>query len=127
MRIDLGMDTVLLNKLVRLTGQKLKQAEISIGYTVKNPRPIQLEMLRRAVKDAMEKAAIMAQACGCKLGKVKKISYGQAELHVYAQTRNISADEAPCCTEQSLDITPADLSVSDEVTVSWHLVNADEA
>lgn len=126
-KIDLGMDNVLLNKLVRLIGRELKQAEISIGYTVKDPRPFQLKMLERAVKDAKEKAAIMAKACGCKLGSVKKIDYGQTEIHIYSQARNISAAEAPCCTEQSLDITPDDLSVSDNVTVTWYLVNEVEA
>ena len=82
-KIDLGMDTVLLNQVVRLIGQRLKQAEISIGYTVKDPRPFQLKMLERAVKDAKEKAAIMAKACGCQLGKVKTIDYSVQELHIY--------------------------------------------
>ena len=53
----------------------LKQAEISIGYTVRDPRPSQLKMLERAVKDAKEKATIMAKACDCKLGLVKEIDY----------------------------------------------------
>ena len=69
--------------MVRLIGQRLKQAEINIGYTVKDPRPFQLKMLERAVKDAKEKAAIMAKACGCQLGKVKTIDYSVQELHIY--------------------------------------------
>lgn len=123
-RIDLGMDNVLLNNIIKLIGKMLKQAEISIGYTVRDSRPSQLLMLERAVKDAKEKATIMAQACGCTLGLVKDINYSVQELHIYSEARNIhGADEAMSCNEESLDITPTDLSVSDNVTVVWYLSN----
>ena len=123
-RIDLGMDNVLLNNIIKRIGEMLKQAEISIGYTVRDPRPSQLKMLERAVKDAKEKATIMAKACDCKLGLVKEINYSVQELHVYSQARMIhGADEALCCNEESLDITPEDLAVSDDVTVVWYLSN----
>ena len=123
-KIDLGMDNVLLNQVVRLIGKHIKQAEISIGYTVKDPRPSQLKMLERAVKDAKEKATIMANACGCRLGLVKSINYSFGEIHIYSQARNIhEAAEAACCEESSLDITPEDLAASDDVTVVWYLSN----
>lgn len=123
-KIDLGMDNILLNKVVQLIGKHLKQAEINIGYTVKDSRPSQLKMLERAVKDAKEKAAVMAKACGCSLGLVKSINYSVEELHIYSQARQIhAADEAICCSPQSLDITPDDLAVSDDVTVIWYLSN----
>ncbi len=121
-KIDLGMDNVLLNTLVRAIGKNLKQAEINIGYTVKDPRPTQLKMLERAVKDAKEKAAIMAKASGCRLGAVNHIDYSVHEIQIYSQARNIhGADEAASCEASSLDITPDDLAVSDTVTVVWHL------
>ena len=120
----MGMDNVLLNNIIKRIGKMLKQAEISIGYTIRDPRPSQLKMLERAVKDAKEKATIMAKACDCKLGLVKEINYSVQELHVYSQARMIhGADEALCCNEESLDITPADLAVSDDVTVVWYLSN----
>lgn len=123
-KIDLGMDNVLLNQVVRLIGKRIKQAEINIGYTVKDQRPSQLKMLERAVKDAKEKATIMATACGCHLGLVKSINYAVHEIHIYSQARNIhDAAEAACCEESSLDITPDDLAVADDVTVVWYLSN----
>ena len=121
-KMDLGMDNVLLNSIIKLIGKHLKQAEIELGYTVKDPRPVQLKMLERAVKDAKEKAEIMAKACGCKLGLVKSIDSSDQELHIYSQARTLhEPDEAVCSTPESLDITPEDLSASDEVTVVWYL------
>lgn len=126
-KIDLGMDTVLLNNVIKLIGKKIKQAEIKIGYTVKNPRASQLILLERAVKDAMDKATIMAQACGCALGPVKKINSSFSELHELREVhvRDIhDADEAMSCSPTSLDIKPDDLTLSDDVEVVWYLADA---
>lgn len=121
-KIDLAIDNVLVNKIVRGVGKFIKDAQIDIGYTVQNQKPYQLKMLARAVEDATEKAKIMAEACGCVLGKVKSINYGNDGCSVYSQARNIhSNEEAMACSSDTLDITPDDLSVSDEVEVAWHL------
>ena len=121
-KIDLGMDNVILNQVIKLIGLRLKQAEIKIGYTMRDPRPAQLKMLERAVQDAKAKAEIMAHAAGCVLGVCKSINYSIEEWHIYSQARNIHcADEAVCCNPESLDVTPDDLAVSDTVDVVWTL------
>lgn len=122
MKIDIGIDNVMVNNLVRGIGKFISGAQINIGYTVMDPRPTQLKMLERAVKDATEKAEIMANAAGCKLGPVSEIEYERQNIHVYSQARNIhSNDEANASTVDSLDITPEDLAFSDYVNVSWEL------
>lgn len=120
--IKIGIDNVLLNKIVKAVGAALKQAEINIGYMVKDARPLQLKIIERAVKDAKEKAEIMAAAVGCVLGDCISINYSVQELHIFTQARSIHGpEEAVCCNEASLDITPEDLDVSDTVTVVWAL------
>lgn len=122
-KIDLGIDNVLVNKIVRGVGKFITDAQINIGYTVQDPRPHQLKMLERAVKDAREKAGIMASALGCMLAEVSNINYSREDVHIYSQARNIhSTAEAKVSTPESLDITPEDLAISDDVTVEWVLV-----
>lgn len=126
-KIDLGMDTVLLNNVIKLIGKKIKQAEIKIGYTIKDPQASQLLLLERAVNDAKEKATIMAQASGCALGPVKKINSSFSEMHVLSEVhvRDIhDADEAMSCSPTSLDIKPDNMKLSDEVEVVWYLIDA---
>lgn len=123
-KIDLGMDNIILNSIIRSIGKHLKQAEINIGYTVKDSRPAQLKMLERAVKDAKVKAEIMATASGCKLGDCLSIQYELRDLFIYSQARKIHETEEACnCTTDSLDIIPDDLAASDTVNVIWELVN----
>lgn len=121
-KVDLGMDNVLVNNIVKGVGKFIQGAQISIGYTQRDPRPTQLKMLERAVKDAHDKAEIMAKAAGCELGEVKEIEYGEMEVRIYSEARAIhNAEEAKASTVNSLDITPDDLAVSDNVNVVWWL------
>lgn len=124
MKVDIAVNNNLTNCIVRGVGKFIPNAEISIGYTVQDPRPIQLKMLARAVKDATDKANIMAEAANCKLGEVNLIEYGRSNLYIYSQARNIHSNkEAMASTSESLDITPEDLVFSDEVKVEWTLTD----
>ncbi len=123
-KIDFGMDNVLLSRVIKGLGERLTDMEIRIEYTVKDPRPHQLKMIDRAVKDATEKARIMAQAAGCTLGLVKSINYYETEMHIYSWARSLhECSEAIGCTADSLDITPDDLCAGEDVTVTWYLSN----
>ena len=52
------MDTVLLNKIIRGIGKYIPGAQISIGYTVQDPRPSQLKMLERVIRIIAEYADV---------------------------------------------------------------------
>lgn len=124
-KIDLPIDNVLTNNIVRGIGKFIPGAQINIGYTVQDPRPHQMKMLARAVSDAKEKAGIMAEAAGCTLGKVENINYRYSNVSVYSQARNIhDSKEAFASTADSLDITPDDLVMSDTVDVTFELINS---
>lgn len=55
-KIDLDIDNNVLNCIIKGIGKYVKDAQINIGYTVKDIRPYKLKMLSRAIKDAKEKA-----------------------------------------------------------------------
>lgn len=125
-KIDLPMDNVLVNKIIRGVGKFIPGAEASVNYTLQDMRPSQLKMLARAVSDARDKAKIMAEAVGCVLGKVIKIEYGRADISIISQARHIHSNaEAKASTADSLDITPDDLVMSDTVDVIFELINSD--
>lgn len=125
-KVDLPIDNVLVNNIVRGVGKFIPNAEVQIGFTVQDPRPDELKMLKRAVSDAKEKAAIMAEAAGAKLGKVLEINYNFSHIETYSQARNIhSNDEAKASTVDALDITPDDMVISDRVEVVFEIITPD--
>ncbi|MDY2932435.1 MAG: SIMPL domain-containing protein [Muribaculaceae bacterium] len=114
---------MLVNNIVRGVGKFIPNAQVSIGFTVQDLRPYQLKMLKRAVGDAKEKAEIMAEAAGSKLGKVLEIDYNFSHIDTYSQARNIhSTEEAKESTADVLDITPDDMVISDRVDVVFELI-----
>lgn len=123
-KIDLGMDNRILTKVLHLIGQYLRQAEINILHTVNDPRPCQKRMLEQAVKDAKEKATIMATACGCRLGNILDIDYSFQEMHIYSTSHRVSEPAyLGTCADRSLDINPDDIDCTDNVKVVWQLLN----
>lgn len=123
-KVDLEIDPVLINKIVRGVGKFIPGAQINIGYTILDPRPCQMKMLERAVKDARDKAKIMAAAIDCQLGAVLAVNYGYQDIYIYSEARNIHSNkEAMACESSSLDIIPDDLSMNDTVEVEWELLN----
>lgn len=122
-KIDIPIDNVLVNNIVRGVGKFIPNAQVQIGFTLQDPRPSQLKMLKRAVSDAKEKAVIMAEAAGAKLGKVLEINYNFSHIETYSQARNIhSTEEAKASTPDALDITPDDMVISDRVDVVFELI-----
>lgn len=121
-KIDVDMDNVLVNNIVKGVGKFIVDAQINIGYTQRDPRPTHLKMLERAVMDARDKATIMAKALGRELGEVKSIEYGEVDINVFSEARKIyNCDEASASTPNSLEITPDDFVMSDNVHVEWGL------
>lgn len=122
-KIDIPIDNVLVNNIVRGVGKFIPNAQVQIGFTLQDPRPSLLKMLKRAVSDAKEKAVIMAEAAGAKLGKVLEINYNFSHIETYSQARNIhSTEEAKASTPDALDITPDDMIISDRVDVVFELI-----
>ena len=122
-KIDLPINNVLVNNIVRGVGKFIPNAQVSIGFTVQDLRPYQLKMLKRAVGDAKEKAEIIAEAAGSKLGKVLEIDYNFSHIDTYSQARNIhSTEDAKESTADALDITPDDMVISDRVDVVFELI-----
>lgn len=123
-KVDLPMDNVLVNNIVKGVGKFIPSAQLNISYTLQDQRPSQLKMLKRAVTDARDKATIMVEAIGCTLGRVLAINYRFQNIHLQSQARYIHSNaEAKSSTPGSLDITPDDLVISDTVDVTFEIVN----
>jgi len=74
------------------------------------------------VRDAKEKARILAAASGVLLGKILAVDYDWGEIEVrsrvYAASSKMAYESAPM-----IDLEPEDISNSDTVTVVWEILN----
>lgn len=122
--IDLDIDPIPLNEIIRGIGKFIKQSHIDIGFTIRDPHPYQIKVIEMAVKDAKKKAAIMAKAAGYELNGLFDMKYRQTNVELYSHARIIHSNaEAMACDINTFDITPDDLILSDTVKVSWDFID----
>jgi len=85
------------------------------------------QLLAKAVEDSNTKAEILTKAAGVKLGKVININYSWGEINIYSEPlrydKAILCEESACNYDNSLDINPEDLDISDTVTVVWEILS----
>ncbi len=122
MHMDLGMDKRQLAALVHAIGVQMTDTEINIMFMCSSTRDAQLDLMEKASRDAREKATRMAAGADCKLGKVLSISGSSQPVVLYSKARRMnSMADAMFCTEESLDITPEELRLSEQVTITYLL------
>ncbi|MBC7114507.1 MAG: SIMPL domain-containing protein, partial [Archaeoglobi archaeon] len=82
-----------------------------ISFTSSKIEEAKKEVLREAVRDAQEKARVIAEAAGVQILGIKEITYSSASIvPPYARYETISG---------GTPITPAELRVSASVTLSY--------
>lgn len=127
MKVEFESDNGLLGRILNAMANCPIRPEFRISYTVANPEPVKNKLLGKAVADAKEKAAVLTQAVGIRLGEIQTIDYswGKIDFEVHPMNREMMFAD---CSQMSdgtgnydMDIEPDDISVSDTVTVVWKI------
>ena len=128
MKVEFDSDNERLGKVLYALAKCPLNPEFRLSYTVKDPEAAKNELLGKAVRDSMEKAAVLSEAAGVTLKGIQNIDYswGQIDLEVRPMGQMPLSDaccEAPCAEYGSydMDIEPDDIEVSDTVTVVWEI------
>ncbi len=128
MKVEFASDNDRLGKILYALANCPAKPEFWISYTVKDPEAAKNELLDKAVRDAMDKAAVLSAAAGVKLKDIRSIDYSWGELDLEIRPMNRAVCAAPrgmSAAEEdgsyALNIEPDDIQVSDSVTVVWNM------
>lgn len=97
------------------------EPEINISFTIKDKNAVSEKLLQNAVRNATEKAEVLAAAAGLSLGKILKIDYNWGELSLIAETRMARPLYCASKNTKAVDIAPRNIEVNDSVTVVWEI------
>lgn len=122
-RLKLGfdMDTELLSRTIGAIAECGADAELSIGFTVKNPERVSEELLRSAAENARAKAEILCAASGAKLGELLSIDYNWSDINIHSASVYAGIGErergitTPC-------FEPEDIKAQDTATFVWTII-----
>ena len=120
--IELPLDSVITSKVMSALGAAWPELEVKISFVKKDSHDVKLQILESAIKDAREKAEVIACTLGHKLGGIVNVDYSKRRLdiHVREEVYDCCALEAPGSIG-SIDYTPEDIEAGDTVETVWYL------
>lgn len=120
--LELPLDSVLTSKVIAELGAAWPELEVKISFVRKDVHDVKLQILESAVKDAREKAEVIASTLGHKLGGIVNVDYSKHRLDIH-----VHEEEYCCCKmeepqdDASIDYTPEDIEAGDTVETVWYL------
>ncbi|MDD6881045.1 MAG: SIMPL domain-containing protein [Firmicutes bacterium] len=124
LKVEFDFDTKLLAQSLSAISKYLAEPEISISFTVKDKAAVDEELLKSAAVNAKNKAQILCDASGVKLGDLINIDYNWGELNIYSQTDYCLEEKCmtmPVDSLADIEIEPDDIKVNDSVTFVWEI------
>lgn len=103
-------------------GNAWSELEVNISFIKKDTHDIKLQIVESAVKDAREKAEVIAATLGHKLGGIISADYSKRSIDInYHEERLRLCDSGCCDKEASIDYTPDDIEAGDTIETVWYL------
>lgn len=126
LKIEFPLDNDKLGQILYALAKSGVKSEFRIQYTVSDPEACRNELLGKAVSDAKEKAAVLAEASGVKLGAIQTIDYSFGTMEIYSEPVNFRSMKVAesCCedTAYGMNIVADDIQLDDNVTVSFEII-----
>lgn len=126
LKLEFMSDNDRLGKVLYALAHSSVTPEFSISYTVKDKEAAKQTLIANAVKDAIRKAEVLAEAAEVNLGFITNIDYSVSDgvfevrpMYGRAMKACVTAEED--CNGYDMDIEPEDIRVSDSVTVVWEI------
>lgn len=124
LKVEFPSDGERLGRILSALANCKSRPEFRISYTVKDPEAAKNLLLGKAVADAREKAAVLTQAGGVKLGEIQSIDYSWGEINFEYRPMVGSLAVEKCMAPNdtlAFDVEPDDIDSSDTVTVVWEI------
>ena len=101
-------------------GATWPELEVNISFIRKDSHDTKLQILESAVKDAREKAEVIATTLGHKLGGIVSVDYSKRSIDIEFHRDTELCDEH-CYSASPIDYTPDDIEAGDTIETVWYL------
>lgn len=117
LKLRFDFDSQKLGCVLQAIGNSNATPKIKVDFSVKDKEAVKNRLLANAAKNAKEKAELLCEAMGVKLGKLLVIQYNWDEIQIYSSTRH----ERVVVAAGAIDFTPDDISVEDDACFVWEI------
>jgi hypothetical protein len=118
------LDSDVLCALLGGIGASEASPQLSVSFVLSDPEKAKRDALEDAVRDAREKAELLARASGCELGTLLSVEYSVAHRDTVSAT-SFAADEAamPRMAKGAfrMNAAPQDIEIADNAVFTWEI------
>jgi len=118
--IEFEFDSKRLGDILKTLSFCKSKPEFRLSYEVKDKTKLTEELLKSGVKDATNKASILAKASNVKLGEILSIDYNWSEIRFIRDSFELQSIDCMSAAA-SLDIEPNEIQASDTVSIVWKI------
>jgi len=123
--LQVDADTKSVNKVFEALIKSLNDVELNLSFGIKDAQKSKDLMITSAIKDANNKAKLMAKASGVELVEILSINYNTAPVHfggglnrLLLSKKMVMDDVSPVMVE---NFNPADIKQSTTVNIVWKI------
>lgn len=119
--VKFGIDNELLSKVLYSLTERKASIHVNLSYSIKDKDELEKQVLDKCIKEAKEKAKLIAKSSDVELGMITKIQYSkdERELSGYIYSGRMLQD----CYELRgpIDIDPESIKVSQGIVIDWEI------
>ena len=119
LKIEFESDNTVLGKLLGAVAGCNAKPQINISFFVKDTEGAKNMLLGNAIRDAKQKASVLAEASGVVLKEIQSIDYSWGEFRFESRPEMIGMEPEGVLEDLRMDIEPDDIDATDNVTVVW--------
>lgn len=120
LKLEFDMDMERLGKVIAALSECEADSEFHISFGVKDTDQLKKQLLAQAVKDAAEKAEILAKAAGVKLKEITSISCGEFDEDIVSPTYYCE-QEYSALRAMPVNMTPENVNADISVNAEWEI------
>lgn len=120
--IEDSYDKDLLQEIINVVSQNEVSYNVSFKLSEEQKEKLRVEAIEKAVKDAKDKALILAKSSGVVLGNIITIKYGVGTEEIYSDDRLSGAVFGYASSPRrvaSVDLSPQEITIKKKVIIVW--------
>lgn len=123
--ISLEVNNNKLNELLNDISISIKDLDFNISYFCNNPNRYENELIELAIKDSIDKANLICNSTGLKLGLILNINYSYSVIHIENEIEYSLQGNEMCTISDCIsmpDVLPEDTELQKKIDIVWEII-----
>ncbi len=121
LKLEFSYDSKKISEVLKAISRSNVSVDIEIQFSVQDKDAVVNQLLFNATQNAKQKAKILCDAMGVKLGKLLTINYDWTEIEIYSSVKY--EKEHDILEAPFYDISPDDVHVNEDAVFVWEITD----